>query len=84
MHSDKMEDIEKAVKRATSWRCSVSTAPAGDTFTGPDRRYSMRSMFVPDPVIYYALVSPRTKRPTQLLQGAQPLLQGGPHLPRAP
>jgi elongation factor G len=59
MHSDKMEDIEECGAGDIVALFGVDCA-AGDTFTDGTRKYSLRSMFVPDPVIYYA-VSPKDK-----------------------
>lgn len=59
MHSDKMEDIEAAGSGDIVALFGVDCA-SGDTFTDGQRNYSMRSMFVPDPVIYYA-VEPKDK-----------------------
>ena len=44
----------------------------------------MTSMHVPDAVISLAVAPKDKRRPGQLLQGAQPLHQGRPDLPRAP
>ena len=35
-----------APRRATSWRCSASTAPSGDTFHRPDVKYSLHELDV--------------------------------------
>ena len=59
MHSDSMEDIEAAGAGDIIAMFGVDCA-AGDTFYGGDVKYSLRSMFVPDPVIYYA-VEPKDK-----------------------
>ncbi|MCX4241689.1 elongation factor G [Paraliomyxa miuraensis] len=59
MHSDSMEDIEAAGAGDIIAMFGVDCA-AGDTFHGPDEKYSLRSMFVPDPVIYYS-VEPKDK-----------------------
>lgn len=59
MHSDAMEDIEEAGSGDIIAMFGVDCA-AGDTFHGVDHKYSLRSMFVPDPVIYYS-VEPKDK-----------------------
>jgi elongation factor G len=59
MHSDSMEDIEGAGAGDIIAMFGVDCA-AGDTFYGGDVKYSLRSMFVPDPVIYYS-VEPKDK-----------------------
>jgi elongation factor G len=59
MFSDKMEDIESAPAGDIVALFGVECA-AGDTFTDGTTKYSLRSMFVPDPVIYYA-VEPKDK-----------------------
>ncbi|MCA9708954.1 MAG: elongation factor G [Myxococcales bacterium] len=59
MHADAMEDIEAAGSGDIIAMFGVDCA-AGDTFYGGDVKYSLRSMFVPDPVIYYA-VEPKDK-----------------------
>jgi len=59
MHADKMEDIEGAGSGDIVATFGVDCA-AGDTFCGGDTTYSLRSMFVPAPVIQYA-VTPKDK-----------------------
>ena len=59
MHSDDMEDIEGTSAGDIVALFGVDCA-AGDTFHGPDVKYSLRSMFVPDAVIEYA-VDPKDK-----------------------
>ncbi len=59
MHADKMEDIEECHAGDIVALFGIECA-AGDTFTNGEVIYSMRSMFVPDPVIYYA-VQPKDK-----------------------
>ncbi len=59
MHSDKMEDIEAAGAGDIIAMFGIDCA-AGDTFCGPEVLYSLRSMFVPPPVIYYS-VQPKDK-----------------------
>ncbi|TPV96467.1 MAG: elongation factor G [Myxococcales bacterium FL481] len=59
MHSDNMEDIEVGEAGDIVALFGVDCA-SGDTFIGSERRYSMRSMFVPDPVIHYA-IEPKDK-----------------------
>ena len=63
MHSDKMEDIEQAGGRRHHRPCSASDCASGDTFTDGQVKYSMRSMFVPDAVIYYAVEPKDRGRP---------------------
>ncbi len=59
MHADKMEDIEDGPAGDIVALFGIDCA-SGDTFTDGERAYSMRSMFVPDSVIYYA-VAPKDK-----------------------
>jgi len=59
MHADSMEDIEAAGAGDIIAMFGVDCA-AGDTFYGGEVKYSLRSMFVPDPVIYYS-VEPKDK-----------------------
>jgi len=55
MHADQMEDISKIPAGYIGALFGVDCA-SGDTFTSPDVRWSMTSMFVPDPVISLAIV----------------------------
>lgn len=59
MHSDKMEDIDAAGAGDIVALFGVDCA-AGDTFTDGQIKYSLRSMYVPDAVIRYA-VTPKDK-----------------------
>jgi len=59
MHADKMEDIDSAGSGDIIATFGIECA-AGDTFTGADVTYSLRSMFVPHAVIQYA-VTPKDK-----------------------
>ena len=59
MHSDKMEDIDEAGAGDIVALFGIDCA-SGDTFTDGQRNYSMQSMFVPEPVIQYA-VTPKDK-----------------------
>ncbi|WAS95149.1 elongation factor G [Nannocystis punicea] len=59
MHADEMVDIEEVGAGHIAAFFGIDCA-SGDTFTGPDVIYSMRSMFVPAPVISYA-VTPTKK-----------------------
>ncbi len=59
MHSDSMEDIDAGGAGDIIAMFGVDCA-AGDTFHGAEVKYSLRSMFVPDPVIYYS-VEPKDK-----------------------
>ncbi|MEE9383494.1 MAG: elongation factor G [Nannocystaceae bacterium] len=59
MHANNMEDIDVGESGDIVALFGIECA-SGDTFVGPKKRYSMRSMFVPDPVIYYA-VEPKDK-----------------------
>ncbi|MCY1060674.1 elongation factor G [Nannocystis sp. SCPEA4] len=59
MHADEMVDIEEVGAGHIAAFFGIDCA-SGDTFTGPDVIYSMRSMFVPAPVISYA-VTPQKK-----------------------
>ncbi len=54
MHSDKMEDIDEAGSGDIIAMFGVDCA-AGDTFTDGKVKYSLRSMYVPAPVIEYSL-----------------------------
>ena len=69
---------------ATSSRSSASSARSGDTFTDGTINYTMTSMHVPDAVISLAVAPKDKQRASQLLQGAEPLHQGRPDLPRPP
>ena len=59
MHADKMEDIDGSSAGDIIAMFGVECA-AGDTFSDGNTVYSLRSMFVPDPVIFYA-VEPKDK-----------------------
>ncbi len=59
MHADEMQDIEDAEAGHIAALFGIDCA-SGDTFTNGDVVYSMRSMFVPAPVISYA-VQPQKK-----------------------
>ncbi|MBZ5708561.1 elongation factor G [Nannocystis pusilla] len=59
MHADEMVDIEEVGAGHIAAFFGIDCA-SGDTFTGSDVIYSMRSMFVPAPVISYA-VTPQKK-----------------------
>ena len=59
MHSDKMEDIEEAGSGDIIAMFGVDCA-AGDTFTDGQVKYSLRSMYVPAPVIEYS-IEPKDK-----------------------
>jgi elongation factor G len=54
MHADKMEEIEEATAGDICALFGIDCA-AGDTFTDGQRAYSLRSMFVPEAVIFYAV-----------------------------
>ncbi len=54
MHADKMEDIDEAGAGDICALFGIDCA-AGDTFTDGTQGYSLRSMFVPEAVIFYAL-----------------------------
>ena len=84
MHSDEMNDIDRRPAPATSSRSSASTAPRATRSPTATVNFTMTSMHVPDAVISLA-VAPKDKHQRgQLLEGAQPLHQGRPDLPRAP
>jgi len=55
MHSDEMEEIEKAGAGDIVALFGIDCA-SGDTFTSPDVSVSMSSMFVPEPVISLAII----------------------------
>jgi elongation factor G len=63
MHADKMEDVDGAGAGDIIAMFGIDCA-AGDTFCGSDVTYSLRSMFVPEPVIYYA-IQPKDKGAVQ-------------------
>jgi elongation factor G len=54
MHADEMQDIEEVGSGHIAALFGIDCA-SGDTFTNGDVVYSMRSMFVPAPVISYAV-----------------------------
>jgi elongation factor G len=54
MHADKMEDLDEAGAGDICALFGIDCA-AGDTFTDGEVAYSLRSMFVPDPVIFYSV-----------------------------
>ena len=54
MHSDEMQEIEDAEAGHIAALFGIDCA-SGDSFTSGDPVYSMRSMFVPAPVISYAV-----------------------------
>jgi len=54
MHADKMEDIEESGAGDICALFGIDCA-AGDTFTDGTKEYSLRSMFVPEPVIFYSI-----------------------------
>ncbi len=60
MHADDMEDIEQADAGDIVALFGIDCA-SGDTFTDGRRRFSMSSMYVPDPVISLA-VKPKDKK----------------------
>ncbi len=62
MHSDEMNDIEEASAGDIVALFGVECA-SGDTFTDGDVKYTMTSMFVPDPVIKLA-IAPKDKSNT--------------------
>ena len=78
----------------TRWRTSTTPAPgdivalfgvdcdSGDTFTDGTVNVAMTSMHVPEPVISLAVTPKDNKARDQHVEGAQPLHQGGPDLPR--
>ncbi len=55
MHADQMEDISSIPAGYIGALFGVECS-SGDTFVGPEINYSMTSMFVPDPVISFAIV----------------------------
>jgi elongation factor G len=60
MHADEMEDIDQAGAGDIVALFGIDCA-SGDTFTGPEIRYSMTSMHVPDPVIHIS-IKPKDKK----------------------
>ena len=54
MHADKMEDIDESGAGDICALFGIDCA-AGDTFTDGKKEYSLRSMFVPEPVIFYSI-----------------------------
>lgn len=59
MHSDEMEDVDEVYAGEICATFGVDCA-SGDTFTDGELKYTMSSMFVPDPVISLS-ISPKTK-----------------------
>ena len=55
MHADQMEDIDRISAGFIGALFGVDCA-SGDTFTSPELRLTMTSMFVPDPVISLSIV----------------------------
>ncbi|CAB5103800.1 Translation elongation factor G [Olavius algarvensis associated proteobacterium Delta 3] len=60
MHADQMEDITRISAGYIGALFGIDCA-SGDTFTSPEIRYSMTSMYVPDPVISLAIVPSDSK-----------------------
>ena len=83
MHSNEMNDIAEAEAGDIVALFGVECA-SGDTFTDGKVNVTMTSMHVPDAVISLAVAPKDRSGAGQLLQGAQPLHQGRPDLPRAP
>jgi len=54
MHADKMEEIDEATAGDICALFGIDCA-AGDTFTDGEKAYSLRSMFVPEAVIFYSI-----------------------------
>ena len=73
MHADEMEDIDERRARATSSRCSASTAPPATPSPTESIRVAMTSMHVPAPVISLAIKPKDNKAQDNMAQGAQPL-----------
>ncbi len=65
MHSDDMEEIEESEAGDIVAMFGVDCY-TGDTFTNGDRRLSMESMFVPDPVIHYTINTKDSKAANNL------------------
>ncbi len=55
MHADQMEDLEKIEAGNIGAIFGIDCA-SGDTFCAPDIKYSMTSMFVPEPVISLSII----------------------------
>ena len=55
MHADQMEDIDRISAGFIGALFGIDCA-SGDTFTSPELRLTMTSMFVPDPVISLSIV----------------------------
>ena len=83
MHSDDREEIESAEAGDIVAFYGVE-ASSGETFTDGKVNVTLTSMHVPSPVISLAVAPKRPHRRGQLLQGAEPLYEGGPDIPRAP
>jgi len=60
MHADQMEDITRISAGYIGALFGIDCA-SGDTFTSPEIRYSMTSMYVPDPVISLAIAPSDSK-----------------------
>ena len=81
MHADEMEDIDDAGAGDIVAMFGID-CNSGDTFTDGKVNSTMTSMHVPEPVISVAIKPKDAKSRDQHVQGAQPLHQGGPDLPR--
>ena len=85
MHADEMEDIDERQRRRHRARCSASTAPRATRSPTASVNYTHDARCTCRIRSSRCAVTPKDKRDAgQLLQGAQPLRQGGPDLPRAP
>src|SRR5262249_53465245 len=70
MHSDEMEDIDQASAGDIVALFGIDCA-SGDTFTGPEVRYSMTSMHVPEPVIHLSIKAKDKKSQTNIGKALQ-------------
>ena len=70
MHADDMEDIQDAASGDIVALFGIDCA-SGDTFTSEKIRYSMTSMFVPEPVIHLRIKAKDKKAQTNLAKALQ-------------
>ena len=70
MHSDQMEDIDESSCGDIVAMFGID-CNSGDTFCDPSIRYSMTSMFVPDPVISYMITTKDSSSANNLTKAIQ-------------